>query len=175
MRLRLTRCVALCLILVGCTDPAQADNPIFNTKLGLTSGIFPPYRPQDYLCELLELGGETHLIWTLYRDVEHPDLGLRLPYPTRRNERFQVSGDFIYKVSNLDQAPAYAELEWGQGVEDVRPHPVPTLYFPVIIHRLRVPPKTHLCDTLTDGDCIDVPESTIVDSTFWCEDMRTTK
>lgn len=158
--------------LAACTDPAQIDNPFFNTHLGRTTGLFPAYRAQDYLCELLELDGETNFTWTLYRDVEHQDLTVRLPAIPRVHERFQRRGTFQFKVSDANAADSYGVYEQGTPKEDVRPHSVPTKYIPVVVHHLRVPAKPKLCDTLSD-DCIEVPESEIFDSTFWCEDMRT--
>lgn len=165
------RTLLLVILAAGCTDPAQADNPVFNTHLGRTTGLFAAYRPQDFVCELLQIG-QTHLVWTLYRDVEHPDLGLRFDPLPRRHERFQRHGQFQFKVSDANAASADAILEMGKPLEDVRPHSVPTQYLPVIVHHLRVPPKDQLCDTLSDA-CIAVPESEIFDSTFWCEDART--
>ncbi|MBX7098303.1 MAG: hypothetical protein K1X89_11370 [Myxococcaceae bacterium] len=153
----------------GCTDPAQIDNPLFNHHLGRTTGLFAAYRPQDYLCELLTIG-ETHLVWLLYRDEAHPDLGLRFDPLPRTNERYQGNGNFQFKLSDINAADAYAVLEQLPSIEDVRPHAVPTKYFPLLVHHLRVPSKTKLCDTLSD-DCIEVPESEIFDSTFWCEDL----
>lgn len=167
--LRFLAVLVVALSVCGCTDANQVNNPIYNAKLGRLTGVFEGYRGQDILCELIQIG-DIKLSLTLFRDDAHPLQSVTFDPLPHFNEPFLQAGFYQYKLSEPHVNPAFSIIEWDQPIPDKRPNrAVPTKYFPVYVHRIRVPPQGKVCDGV---DCLEVVESEIADSTFWCEDLR---